>query len=164
MAEPLCEDPKVLGQADHRMRAMYAWHAMEEMEHKAVAFDVLQKVAKAGYLRRTFALVMVTFLFNANVMLSTRYKLKADGFNGWQRAKMFAKGMWWLFGIGGLYTAHDPELPGLLQARLSPVGHGARATYRVWLDTFNRTGDPLKAGEVLWTRHLADPAAASRAA
>src|SRR3990167_3512272 len=53
----------VHSQYNHRMRAMYAWHAMEEMEHKAVAFDVLQKVAKAGYLRRPFALVMVTFLF-----------------------------------------------------------------------------------------------------
>src|SRR5690606_38896079 len=33
MAEALCEDATVLAQADHRMRAMYAWHAMEEMEH-----------------------------------------------------------------------------------------------------------------------------------
>ena len=33
--------------ADHRMRAMYAWHAMEEMEHKAVAFDVLQQIGRA---------------------------------------------------------------------------------------------------------------------
>ena len=155
MAEALCEDPKVLGQADHRMRAMYAWHAMEEMEHKAVAFDVLQKVAKAGYLRRTFALVMVTFLFNINVMLSTRYMLKVDGFSRWQRTKMFAKGLWWLFGIGGLYTRMIPSYLSFFKPGFHPWDAGVVPTYKVWLDTFNRTGDPLKAGEVLWTRHLA---------
>ncbi len=155
MAEALCEDPKVLGQADHRMRAMYAWHAMEEMEHKAVAFDVLQKVAKAGYLRRTFALVMVTFLFNINVALTTRYMLKVDGFSRWPRIKMFAKGAWWLFGIGGLYTRMIPSYLSFFKPGFHPWDTGVVPTYKVWLDTFNRTGDPLKAGEVLWTRHLA---------
>jgi predicted metal-dependent hydrolase len=155
MAEALCEDPKVLGQADHRMRAMYAWHAMEEMEHKAVAFDVLQKVAKAGYLRRTFALVMVTFLFNINVMLSARYMLKVDGFGRWQRTKMFAKGLWWLFGIGGLYTRMIPSYLAFFKPGFHPWDAGVVPTYQVWLDTFNRTGDPLQAGEILWSRHAA---------
>ena len=155
MAEALCEDPKVLGQADHRMRAMYAWHAMEEMEHKAVAFDVLQKVAKAGYLRRTFALLMVTMLFNLNVALTTRYMLKVDGFSRWQRMKMFAKGAWWLFGIGGLYTRMIPSYLAFFKPGFHPWDAGVVPTYQVWLDTFNRTGDPLQAGEILWSRHAA---------
>lgn len=155
MAEALCEDPTVLGQADHRMRAMYAWHAMEEMEHKAVAFDVLQKVAKAGYFRRTFALVMVTFLFNLNVALTTRYMLKVDGFSRWQRIKMFAKGTWWLFGIGGLYTRMIPSYLSFFKPGFHPWDAGVVPTYKVWLETFNRTGDPLKAGEILWSRQPA---------
>lgn len=155
MAHSFFEKKEVLAQADPRMRAMYAWHAMEEMEHKAVAFDVLQKVAKAGYLRRTFALIMVTFLFNINVALTTRYMLKVDGFSRWQRMKMFAKGAWWLFGIGGLYTRMIPSYLSFFKPGFHPWDTGVVPTYKVWLDTFNRTGDPLQAGEVLWTRHLA---------
>ena len=48
------ERRELLDASDARVRAMYAWHAIEEVEHKAVAFDVLTKVAKAGYLVRTF--------------------------------------------------------------------------------------------------------------
>ena len=36
-----------------------------------------------------------------------------------------------------------------------PWDTGVVPTYRVWLDTFNRTGDPLKAGEILWSRPAA---------
>jgi len=162
MAEALCEDPAVLGQADHRMRAMYAWHAMEEMEHKAVAFDVLQKVAKAGYLRRTFALVMVTFLFNTNVFLSLRHMLKADGFGRWQRAKMYANGLWWLLGVGGLYTRMIPSYLTYFRPGFHPWDTGVVPSYRTWLDHFNRTGDALQAGEALWARHA--PATAARQA
>ena len=51
MAQTFFERKEVMGTADPRMHAMYTWHAMEEMEHKAVAFDVMQKVAKVGYLQ-----------------------------------------------------------------------------------------------------------------
>jgi predicted metal-dependent hydrolase len=149
MAQALCENPEVLAQADPRMRAMYAWHAMEEMEHKAVAFDVLQKVAKVGYLRRAFGLLLVTFGFNLNVLLTTRYMLKVDGFGPWQRTKMFARGLWWLFGVGGLYTRMIPSYLRYYKPGFHPWETGVIQSYQVWLDTFNRTGDPLKAGEAL---------------
>ena len=60
MAEALFEKGALLGRVDHRMRALYAWHAMEELEHKAVAFDVMKKVAKVGYLSRILSLLLVT--------------------------------------------------------------------------------------------------------
>ena len=153
MAEALCEDSTVLAQADHRMRAMYAWHAMEEMEHKAVAFDVLQKVAKVGYLRRTLALVFVTLGFNLNVMLNTSYMLKIDGFSRAQRWKMGAKGLWWLFGWNGLYSRLTGKYLRYFKPGFHPWDTGVIKSYQVWVDTYNRTGDPIQAGEALQALH-----------
>ena len=103
MAHGFFERKEVLENADRRMRAMYAWHAMEEIEHKAVAFDVMQKVAKVGYVRRTVAMAIVTIAFNIHALMIARYMLQVDGFSRWQRMKMFAKGLAWMFGPGGLY-------------------------------------------------------------
>ncbi len=63
MAHSFFERKEVLESADPRMRAMYAWHAMEEIEHKAVAFDVMQKIAKVWYPRRVLAMMEVTLGF-----------------------------------------------------------------------------------------------------
>jgi len=105
------ERRELLEASDPRVRAMYAWHAIEEVEHKAVAFDVLTKVAKAGYLQRNLSMLMVTFGFPFTVARILDHMLQVDGFNVWQRARLWAKGHW--------------LLPGLLQARLPPL-EGAR--------------------------------------
>jgi predicted metal-dependent hydrolase len=149
MAHGFFERKEVLAKADPRMRAMYAWHAMEEIEHKAVAFDVMQKIAKVGYLRRVVAMAVVTIAFNIHALLITRYMLKVDGFTRWQRVKMFAKGLAWIFGPGGLYM---PILGHYLQyykPGFHPWQMGQMHSYQLWLDTLNRTGNPILAGEAL---------------
>src|SRR5690606_7878267 len=106
MAHSFFARKEVLESADPRMRAMYAWHAMEEIEHKSVAYDVMQKAAKVWYVRRTMAMLEVTLGFTIHVMLVTRYMLKADGFGPWARTKLWAKGLWWIYKpFGGLFSA-----------------------------------------------------------
>ncbi|MEK8086583.1 metal-dependent hydrolase [Aquabacterium sp. A3] len=154
MAHGFFARKEVLESADHRMRALYAWHAMEEVEHKAVAFDVMQKVAKVGYFRRVMALVLVTVGFNIHCLHTTNYMLKVDGFTGWQRLKLISKGLWWLFKPGGLYTSMAGHFFQYFKPGFHPWDEGQMDSYRLWLDTFNRTGDPVQAGEVL---HAAAP-------
>jgi predicted metal-dependent hydrolase len=149
MAHGFFERKEVLDSADRRMRALYAWHAMEEIEHKAVAFDVMQKVAKVGYLRRTIAMVLVTLGFNLHALLITRYMLQVDGFSRWQRIKMFAKGLAWMFGPGGLYMPMFGHYIQYYKPGFHPWQMGQMRSYQLWLDTFNRTGDPIAAGEAL---------------
>jgi predicted metal-dependent hydrolase len=40
MADALLKNPEMLGDADPRFAALWRWHALEETEHKSVAFDV----------------------------------------------------------------------------------------------------------------------------
>src|SRR5713101_745711 len=44
MADALLNDDRILAGADPRLSAIWRWHAIEETEHKAVAYDVYQEV------------------------------------------------------------------------------------------------------------------------
>ena len=139
----------LLEASDPRVRAMYAWHAIEEVEHKAVAFDVLTKVAKAGYFRRNIPMLLVTFGFPITVARVLNHMLQVDGFSRWQRAKLWAKGLWWFYKPGGLFM---PTL-GYYAAYYKPGFHPWKVkempSYGTWLSTFERTGDPIAAGNAL---------------
>jgi predicted metal-dependent hydrolase len=95
------------------------------------------------------AMAVVTIAFNIHALLITRYMLKVDGFTRWQRVKTFAKGLAWIFGPGGLYM---PILGHYLQyykPGFHPWQMGQMHSYQLWLDTLNRTGNPILAGEAL---------------
>ena len=54
--------PEFLAPLPQPLRELFAWHAVEEIEHKAVAFDVyMATVGDRAYLRRVF--VVATWLF-----------------------------------------------------------------------------------------------------
>jgi uncharacterized protein len=53
---------RVLDEADPTMRALLLWHAAEEIEHRAVAFDVLQQVNPSYALRVAGLAIAATFL------------------------------------------------------------------------------------------------------
>jgi len=81
LANELLSDPAYLAQADPEFKRLWTWHALEETEHKAVAFDVLKSVSGglAGYLLRIRAMVFVTILFNLRTFNHTVSLLKTDG-------------------------------------------------------------------------------------
>lgn len=149
MAEAMLQRKDIMGDADPRMFAMYAWHAMEEMEHKAVAFDVMQKVAKVWYPRRIQTLIEVTLNFNLHILLYTIYMLRHDGFRGLQLFKQFAKGLWWVYGPKGLFTASWRSYFRYYKPGYHPWDQQPVASYTLWLETFNRTGDPVAAGRAV---------------
>jgi len=64
-AELLLGDRRLLADAHPFYRDIWRWHAMEEEEHKAVAFDVYQTAARdrLSYIRRVIAMLIVTLDF-----------------------------------------------------------------------------------------------------
>jgi predicted metal-dependent hydrolase len=90
LADAMLNDDSVLEGAPPEMQALWRWHAIEETEHKAVAFDVYQAVVGKGilaYLRRCLIMLVasIQFIWQTNY---TVYQLtKHDGLHhdwrGW---------------------------------------------------------------------------------
>lgn len=149
MAHGFMKRTQLFAHADPRMRALYYWHAVEEIEHKSVAFDVMQKVAGAGYFTRILPMLWVSMMFPLHIFLVMRHMLKVDGFSFWQRTKLWAKGLFWLYGPGGLI----PPLLGDYFAYYKPGFHpwqdGTLDAYERWRNIYDNTGDALAAGNAL---------------
>jgi predicted metal-dependent hydrolase len=144
--------------ADPRIRAMYAWHAVEEIEHKAVAFDVFQKVAKGGYFTRILSMLQVSLSFPLHVFLIMAHMFQVDGLRGcfgiWMR------GLWWLYGPGGLYPRLTLSYLAYFKPGFHPWKHGEMETYRLWTEAYERSGhDAIAAADLVMARNVEAPAA-----
>lgn len=71
-------EQSMLDEADPRMRALLAWHAAEEIEHKAVAFDVLQAI-DPSYALRIAGLVYATVTLGGFWIWGAVTLLRQDG-------------------------------------------------------------------------------------
>ncbi|WP_348673722.1 metal-dependent hydrolase [uncultured Abyssibacter sp.] len=66
MADKLLADERVMGDSDEIMAKIWNWHALEETEHKAVAFDVWDVAMKGrpdAYVNRAVGLIVATLIF-----------------------------------------------------------------------------------------------------
>ena len=78
---------------------MWRWHAMEETEHKAVAYDVYMEVTKGWspfqrYMRRCMAMAIITFLFTRNIGRYAARLLEADGYTPKAALKAVNRYLW----------------------------------------------------------------------
>jgi len=78
LAHGVLSDPQLLEGANPTMAALWSWHAAEESEHKAVAFDVF-KAAGGTYLERAWVMIATTLIFWALVIDQQARMMRADG-------------------------------------------------------------------------------------
>lgn len=78
MAELLLGDPRFAEGVDEAHAELWRWHAAEEAEHKAVAFDVL-KLVDPRYRVRMRSYAITSVMFPLTTMLQTYYLMHRDG-------------------------------------------------------------------------------------
>jgi uncharacterized protein len=147
IAHSLFDKRDIMKEADHRVRAMYAWHAIEEVEHKGVAYDVMIDYAKTGYFKRALGLVHASLMFPYIIFVIQRQLIIHDGFNVWQRAKLLASGVWWLIKPGGVLQPMLKHYWTYYKPGYHPWQEADQYGYDEWLAAFNNSKDPVRASE-----------------
>jgi predicted metal-dependent hydrolase len=149
MAHGFFASPETFETADPRIRAMYAWHAMEEIEHKGVAYDVMQKVARVGYFTRILAMLQVALSFPLHAFMIVRHMLKVDGYTFGQRLGIWMRGLWWLYKPGGLYAPVAGHFLAYFKPGYHPWQDGQMDSYARWRRAYDGSGDAIAAGNAL---------------
>lgn len=135
---------------DPRIRALMAWHAMEEMEHKCVAFDVMEQIAKVGYWKRSFALVVAMWQVRRMMFGFTDQLLKADGFNWLQRKLMLIGNVRWMFGRRGVLAMKASHFFAYFKPGFHPNDIPTLPGYYTWLAEYERSGNPETALDAMF--------------
>lgn len=98
-AHALLADPRHLRGAPADIARLWRWHAVEEVEHKGVAFDVfLAATARKWPLRRwqirALAMALTTPIFLGLVAGAAVDLLKQDGRSGWRAWRDVTRWLW----------------------------------------------------------------------
>lgn len=105
MAEQLLEEPELIADFDPKMAELWLWHAVEETEHKAVAFDVYQAV-DGSYPRRVLVMAIVTIRFISHIAWMKSHLMKTDPKSGGFGSRL--RGMWTMWGNPGWFRRLVP--------------------------------------------------------
>lgn len=121
LAEQLLRDPSHQANIqDPEALKLWMWHALEENEHKIVAYDVYNLIG-GGYFTRIMSMIIVTFFFFAVVGIGHVRMLWADGklFDIWGNLK----GFWYLWSPKGLFPKLLPQYLDFFRPGFHPNDH-----------------------------------------
>jgi predicted metal-dependent hydrolase len=129
MAQEFLANPQHFAGAEPETAAMWRWHAIEEIEHKGVAYDTWLHATKdwTRYKRwkvKSLMMLIVTTNFIRNRWQDTLELLKQDGLSGW---KVKAKLAWYLVGTPGVLRRIFPAWVSYFLPGFHPWNHDDRA-------------------------------------
>lgn len=120
LAHRLLSNPKWSQKMRPEVRVLWLWHAIEEIEHKAVAFDVFEQVS-GDYKMRTRSLFYATIYLAAYTSRYTWVFLKKD--KAYRRPIALTKGFWNLLGPRGFVTTSIPSYLSFYRPNFHPWQH-----------------------------------------
>lgn len=121
LAHALLADPRHLAGAGEEAAALWRWHAMEEIEHKAVAYDTF--LAATGHMLplRRWVMRCATMVIATWLLASTVGGAMADIFRSGGVARPWGRALRFLF-----------ERPGILRQALGPYAAYFRPGFHPW--------------------------------
>ena len=99
LAEYILENPKILEAIPDSFRQMLLWHAVEEIEHKSVAFDVFRLQVNNEWMRRRVMVIAMISLFFRISYFQIRMLIKLKHLPSWQEWKQATRFFWGKTGI-----------------------------------------------------------------
>jgi len=134
LGDSLLRNPAQLGGAPEDVRRLWLWHAFEETEHKAVAFDVFEVAAKdmaawRRYLVRVRAMAITTVKFTFNISNYTSQLLAADGMG---RTRAWMQTLWFMFGKPAFFRKGMKGYWSWYKPGFHPWQHDNRALLESW--------------------------------
>ena len=130
IAEMLLRDPDVQSKFALEARQLWLWHALEENEHKTVAYDVYEQVV-GSYALRAGIMVPTTVIFFAVALAFHGRLLAADGqlFKIRQNASAL-KYLW--NGKKGVFSRLLPQYLDFFKPSFHPKNHDTNALLAQW--------------------------------
>lgn len=123
MAEEFLLKYDALEEMDPRMAPIWAWHAIEESEHKAVAFDVYKAIGGSEWVRVS-EMAVVSVLFPLFTTLHVYQLMKEAGeHRNW---KSWAAGLNYMWGKPGIFRKLLPAYAKFYAPTFHPWNHDAR--------------------------------------
>ena len=125
----LSDHDPMINTTDPAMRALWRWHAAEEMEHKSVAFDVYRAVGGTEKMRKR-AMVQGTFFLLFDVLSGLLHMLKKD-------KKLWSPRLWYqgwkfLFFKGGILRRVWPAYKEYFRDDFHPWDRDTRPLLESW--------------------------------
>ncbi len=131
LAEQLLRDDRLRNELDPAVRPLWLWHALEEVEHKAVAFDVYRS-ANGGYVRRVAIMLLTSVVFFA-VQSMTHRRLMARRKIQWKPWR-WVRGMTRQWMWPGFNLRLIPAYLSYFRPGFHPGDHDATALLDRWRD------------------------------
>ncbi|MBL8547662.1 MAG: metal-dependent hydrolase [Hyphomonadaceae bacterium] len=147
MAEAHARHSDLFDNADPGIERLWRWHAVEETEHKAVAFDVFMLATRRWsplqrYFRRTFAMAMITFFFTRNITHYAARLLQADGYSYKDAVKAVRKYVW---RTPGIFSRNSKTYFAWYRPGFHPWDEDNRALVATWRAEFDAEIEPAPA-------------------
>jgi predicted metal-dependent hydrolase len=147
MADAHARHRDLFDNTDPHIERMWRWHAMEETEHKAVAYDVFMHVTRhwppmTRYLRRTITMALISYFFTRNITNYAASLLEADGYSRKDAVKAVKHYVW---RTPGLFTRNLKTYFAWYRPNFHPWDEDNRTLVAAWKAEFDADAAPAAA-------------------